>query len=169
MSERIKGTMVYGSGPRPCDIMIIGEAPGADEDEYGLPFIGRSGKRLNSALEEAGLKRDECYVTNIYKLRPPNNRRPTPEEIQAHWPILYQELREVEPKYILLLGNTALETITRETGVSKFRGVNLMPALKIKVFATYHPSATFRSKVYRNAMFEDISDFANIVKSSYNS
>lgn len=167
MSERIKGTMVMGKGPVPCDAMIIGEAPGADEDEFGEPFIGRAGKRLNEALIAAGLNRDEIYITNVYKLRPPNNRKPTPLEIKAHWPILSQEFALVMPRFVLLLGNTALEAITQQTVVSNYRGVNLLPESSMKVYATFHPSATFRSKEYKIAMFDDIADFARIVQSSY--
>lgn len=168
MSERIKGTIVYGKGPIPCDVMIIGEAPGADEDEFGEPFIGRAGKRLNEALISAGLNRNEVYITNVYKLRPPNNRKPTEEEILAHQPILWQELKEVKPKFILLLGNTALESCGNKTGVTRFRGVNLATdSGRVRIYATYHPSATFRSKEYKIAMFDDIADFARIVQSSY--
>jgi uracil-DNA glycosylase family 4 len=75
-----------GEGPKPCDVMIIGEAPGETEDKLGRPFVGKAGKRLDEALIAAGLKRDEVYITNIYKFRPPNNRKPTPEEIVEHLP-----------------------------------------------------------------------------------
>jgi uracil-DNA glycosylase family 4 len=95
--------------------MIIGEAPGETEDKLGRPFVGKAGKRLNEALIAAGLKRDEVYITNIYKFRPPNNRKPTLEEIVEHWPYLSIELDEVKPRFVLLLGNTALETFGKTT------------------------------------------------------
>lgn len=157
-----------GKGPIPCDVMIIGEAPGETEDKLGEPFVGRAGKRLDEALIAAGLKRDEIYITNIYKHRPPGNRKPTKEEIDSHFGYLLEEFTQVNPSYVLLLGNTALETYSSETGIIRFRGMNLANGSKrLRVYATFHPSATFRSSEYKQAMFEDIADFARIIKSSY--
>lgn len=160
--------LVMGKGPKPCDVMIIGEAPGETEDRLGEPFVGKAGKRLDEALIAAGLDRDEIYITNVYKFRPPNNRKPTSQEITAHLPYLSIELYEVQPKFVLLLGNTALETWDSKSGVTRFRGMNLSTeSSRLRVYATYHPSATFYSPDYKQAMFDDIADFARIIRSSY--
>lgn len=163
---------VAGVGPVPSDIMLIGEAPGKNEDEQGIPFIGTAGKILNEALELADIPRDTVYITNIYKYRPPNNRKPTPEEITAHWPYLSVELAEVQPKYILLLGATALEAFTGHTGISKWHGTRVMKhsagfTFNKYVYATYHPAATIYNKTTKEAFVSDVKIFAKIAKSLY--
>src|SRR6476646_5430031 len=100
--------LVQGYGPVPCDVMLIGEAPGAEEEQEGRPFVGKSGQLLQRALQDAGLSYEQVYITNVYKHRPPDNRTPTQEEIFEHWPMLVDELQAVQPKYILLMGATAL-------------------------------------------------------------
>ena len=153
-----------GKGPIPSEIMIVGEAPGATEEEFGEPFVGRSGKLLDEALKQAGLIRSNIYITNVFKLRPPVNRRPTPMEIVDHMEILAEELHKVQPSYVLLLGNTALSVFGPRNmqNVSKVRGVNLSPYHDYKMYATFHPSAGLRNPEWKRAMFEDISDFAKI-------
>lgn len=161
--------VVPGDGPIPCDVMIIGEAPGRDEDAAGRPFIGKAGQRLDEALEAAGLARSDCYVTNVVKRRPPNNRKPRPEEIDACWYDLLGEIARVEPKFILLLGNTALYSLTGTEGITQKRGrvTHETPPLPCLVYATFHPSATFRSRETKDTFFKDVNTFGKIVRGSY--
>lgn len=166
-SNRIKGTMVYGDGPIPCDIMIIGEAPGADEDEQGKPFVGKSGTILNIALELADLPRESVYITNMYKLRPPGNRTPTDEELDAHRPILNQELEEVMPKYIMLLGGTALWGFAGIKGITANRGRKLFPYSYPKIYSTFHPAATIYNKETMNDFLTDFTVFGKIARGVY--
>jgi uracil-DNA glycosylase len=158
---------VKGDGPVPCDVMVIGEAPGATEDRLGKPFVGRSGATLNTALAAVGLPRENVYVTNLYKHRPPDNRPPTAEEIKEHIHYLIEEYHQVRPKYVLLLGNTVLHTLTdiRE-GISKGRGYiphKNAAMVHSHVYATYHPSAV-RSHDVRAKFEADLATFANIVR-----
>lgn len=156
---------VAGSGPTPAPFMLIGEAPGREEDETGLPFVGRSGKLLVSALMNAGIYREEVYITNTYKYRPPDNRKPTREEIESHSAFLHSELRLAEPKIIVLLGNTALEAFSgfKMTGVTKYRGTELGLYPPAKVFATFHPSAGLRSPTYKKLLYEDLQEIAKLL------
>lgn len=158
-------SLVMGEGPRPCDVMIVGEAPGATEEELGRPFVGRSGQLLNKALAAAGLAREDTYITNVYKLRPPNNRTPTVSELVDGMEVLAWELEKVQPKFVLLLGKTALSVLAPRDmqTLSKVRKVNLSPQLEHMTYATYHPSAGLRNPEWREAMFEDIAEFAKLV------
>ena len=137
--------MVFGTGPPDADLMFVGEGPGAEEDRQGLPFVGRSGKLLDRLLhQELGMDRSGCYITNVVKCRPPENRDPKPEEIVACRPFLELQLETVDPKVVVTLGNFAskllLDTdigITRLRGQSyEFSGRHLVP--------TYHPAAALR-------------------------
>ena len=161
-----------GSGPKPADGMLIGEAPGAMEDKLGEPFVGRAGQRLNEALEAANLRREELYITNVYKLRPPNNRKPNPEEVLAHLPFLLNEFMEVKPDVVLLLGRTSIELYLNDAErfiptptIDSVRGVDLSASEHVKVFGTYHPAATLYSPQYRDAFFEDVRNFSEILRS----
>lgn len=155
---------VWGRGPVPCEVVIIGEAPGAQEERLGIPFVGRSGKILDDALELAGLK-DEAYLTNIYKFRPPKNRTPTRDEISWHRGFLINELVWHLPSYVLLLGNTALEAFTGFGGISSRRG--LLEKGPTIFYATYHPSATLYNPSFKEDFYNDIEDFANLVERAY--
>jgi uracil-DNA glycosylase family 4 len=157
--------LVMGKGPTPCDIVIIGEAPGAKEDEVGEPFVGRAGKLLTEALAAAGIDRDTVYITNVFKHRPPNNRRPTPDEIVSHMQLLAEELHKVQPSYVLLLGNTALSVLgPGDLTISQARGFNLSPDREHATYATFHPSAGLRNPTWKRALFEDIVGFAKIAR-----
>jgi DNA polymerase len=138
--------VVIGSGPAGAVLMVIGEAPGRSEDEGGEPFIGRSGQLLFRLLEEeAGLKRDQCFVTNVVKCRPPNNRTPSRHELSTCRPWLLEQLADVRPRVVLALGNTAARSVFGyEQGIGLTHGLvarlNSGPGL-----ATYHPAAALRS------------------------
>jgi DNA polymerase len=137
--------VVIGSGPLSARLMIVGEAPGRTEDEGGAPFIGASGKLFFTLLgEEVGLTRDECYVTNVVKCRPPANRTPTPHEIETCRPWLVEQLDRVAPRFILTLGNTAGRAIfAYQTGIGRVHG-HVFRSGSIRGIPTYHPAAALR-------------------------
>jgi len=137
--------LVFGAGSADADLMIIGEAPGADEDAAGLPFVGRAGQLLDQILESVGLQRDSIYVTNIVKFRPPGNRNPTPAEIAASEPVLLEEIRLVNPQVIVPLGNVPTQYLlgTRE-GITKLHG-NWYEYQGIRVLPLYHPAYLLRN------------------------
>ncbi|MGA7306415.1 MAG: uracil-DNA glycosylase [Rhodothermales bacterium] len=148
---------VPGVGNPNANLMVIGEAPGADEDRLGEPFVGRAGQLLDKILSAIGFTRDDVYIANILKSRPPNNRDPLPEEIAAHLPILIRQITLVKPKLILCVGrvagNVLLETNTtlkalRQTRFHDFHGVPLM--------VTYHPAALLRSEQYKRPTWDDV-------------
>lgn len=166
LSKRV----VPGEGPDDAIAMIIGEAPGEQEDKEGRPFIGKAGQLLRSTLEAHGLSPDQVYITNIVKSRPPGNRTPTQEEIEAHIGYLIAEYKRIKPTHVLLLGNTALHTMTNlPDGIMKSRGY-IQPehsAIQANTYATLHPSAALRSSSNREQFEKDIQVFAKIVKSAY--
>jgi|GEM_PF-3064320 len=132
---------VDGEGPAPSDLMIIGEAPGAEEDSQGRPFVGASGKLLMRCLEEAGLRREEIYVTNARHFRPPENRVPTDAEIAQDAPYLVHEILKVKPKVIVPLGNVPLKALLKKSGITKVRGtIFMLEEFECKVIPAYHPS-----------------------------
>lgn len=161
--------LVNGYGPIPADIMLIGEAPGVNEEAEGKPFIGAAGQILSNALQDAGINREACYVTNVYKYRPPNNRTPTKEEIIEHWPILVDELEQVNPKFILLLGNTALLAFTGQGGIQQAHGTRVAMQLPNNpfIFCTYHPAATLYKVAAKQGFQDDIMTFGKIVSGEY--
>jgi uracil-DNA glycosylase family 4 len=163
--------IVPGQGPIPCDVMIIGEAPGKNEQEQGMPFIGRAGQVLNEALKFGGLARDEVYITNVYKTRPPNNRTPTDSELEEHWPLLVEELVKVNPKFMLLLGNTPLYVFTETKGITKKHGnrvdMSYFPGDRIAM-CTFHPAATVYNKGVRQDFYDDVKHFADLVRTYTN-
>lgn len=154
-----KTVCLIGDGPVPCDVMLIGEAPGASEDELGRPFVGVSGSVLDQALEQVGLARRAVFVTNTAKCRPPGNRRPRKAEMRACRKYLLRELEEVKPCFILLLGATAL-SILGEEGVEKNRG-QVLDFIGSRVMVTFYPAARGRRR--RSMFHADIEAFARLV------
>jgi uracil-DNA glycosylase family 4 len=144
--------VVVGSGPVPCNFMIIGEGPGEQEDLHGLPFIGKAGQLLTKILESAGIQRDtQAYITNTVKCRPPQNRTPLAEEISACKPYLIRQIQLVQPRVLVLLGSPSLKTILEElTPISKVRGqwyqaqVDYM-ADPLYIMPMFHPSFLLRN------------------------
>lgn len=147
---------VPGQGnARQPEIMFIGEAPGADEDEQGLAFVGRAGQLLTRMIVAMGLTREEVFIANILKCRPPDNRPPTPEEMAVCMPYLKQQIAEVRPKVIVALGATAVLGLLNLTGIGqlrgkwqRFEGIELMP--------TYHPSYLLRNPVMKKEAWQDL-------------
>ncbi|HRP01428.1 MAG TPA: uracil-DNA glycosylase [Candidatus Kapabacteria bacterium] len=147
---------VFGSGNPNADIMIIGEAPGADEDEQGLPFVGRAGQLLTNMLEAIQIKREEVYIANIIKCRPPNNRRPTTVEINECEPYLYKQIELIKPKLILVLGLTAVSSLLKkEYKMSEIRGT-IIDFRGAKLLITYHPAALLRNPNWKKPAWEDL-------------
>jgi len=141
--------VVFGNGPVPCDLMLIGEAPGADEDEQGLPFVGRAGQLLTQILASVGIKRpDDIYIANTVKCRPPNNRAPLTTEQEACRPYLEAQIKLVKPKIILLAGSPACKAILNSTEpMNALRGQwkKLPSNPDIAVFPIFHPAYLLRN------------------------
>jgi len=151
-----RNSFVFGSGNPNADIMIIGEAPGADEDVQGLPFVGAAGKLLTKILEAIELSRDEVYIANIIKCRPPENRRPEKDEIAQCEPYLQKQIELIKPAFILALGLTAVNTLFKKTHqMQDIRG-KLMNYHGVSLLATYHPAALLRNPNWKKPAWEDV-------------
>ena len=137
--------VVFGTGDQTADLMFVGEGPGAEEDRQGLPFVGRSGQLLDRLLnEELGIDRSSCYITNVVKCRPPDNRDPKPNEISACRPFLEQQLEFVDPRVVVTLGNFASKLLLgTETGITRLRGQSY-EFLGRHLVPTFHPAAALR-------------------------
>lgn len=156
---------VLGEGNPDAKLMFIGEAPGADEDRLGRPFVGRAGQLLTKAIQNAGLKREDVYIANINKCRPPNNRTPTIEEQEACLPYLLRQIEIINPFILCLLGATACRGILkREVQITKERGKILEWQGK-KVFLTYHPAYVLRNPKEEGTFFEDIKKVVELARS----
>jgi uracil-DNA glycosylase len=140
-----RSTVVFGMGNPEADLMFVGEGPGEQEDLQGLPFVGRSGQLLDRlVLEEMGLTRQDFYITNTVKCRPPGNRDPLPDEIEACWPFLEKQLELVNPKVVVTLGNFATKLLLATgEGISRLRG-RVYPYRGGQLVPTFHPSAALR-------------------------
>jgi DNA polymerase len=136
---------VFGVGNPKADIVLVGEAPGADEDAQGEPFVGRAGQLLNKILESVGFKREEVYICNILKCRPPGNRNPMPDEIEKCFPYLKFQIELINPKIIVALGKFAAETLLKiKDPLNKMRG-KIHNYNGIKTMVTFHPAAFCRA------------------------
>lgn len=146
---------VPGEGPVTSRVMLVGEAPGAREDESGRPFVGKSGDLLTSMLQEIGLSRDEVFITSILKSRPPRNRTPTQAEIRACRPYLEQQIEIINPEVIVLLGGVAISSLIGPWKVSEAHG-RFYETNNRTYFMTYHPAAALRFPKIKTAMKEDL-------------
>jgi len=147
--------LVFGCGDENADIMFIGEAPGADEDRIGDPFVGRAGRLLDKILDAAGFARSDVYITNVVKCRPPGNRNPEPEEIVTCLPFLRRQIEIVNPRFLCALGRFAAQTLLgRHEAIGRLRGVWHEYGER-KVICTYHPSACLRNAAYKRPVWED--------------
>jgi len=149
---------VFGVGSRQADWLIIGEAPGADEDRLGEPFVGRAGQLLNAMLAALGLQREDVYIANILKSRPPNNRDPQPAEIAACRPYLERQIALLQPGIILAIGRIAAQTLLQtETPVGKLRGrVHRLAGSGIPLIVSYHPAYLLRSPREKRKSWDDL-------------
>ena len=160
--------LVMGRGSENAEVIFVGEAPGKEEDEQGLPFVGRAGKQLSKFLEKAGFKEDDIYITNIVKYRPPGNRDPTKEEIERYAPYLKRQINLIKPKIICTLGNHStkivlsgfrIEKLDDIKGISKLRGrVNnlILDDKNYKVIPLYHPAATLYNRSLESVFEKDL-------------
>ncbi|MFC2130590.1 uracil-DNA glycosylase family protein [Bacteroidota bacterium] len=155
---------VFGTGNPNADIMVIGEAPGADEDAQGKPFVGRAGQLLTKILEAINLSRDEVFIANILKCRPPNNRKPLPGEEDECEPFLKKQIELIQPAFILTLGLTAVDRLlNKKHRMGDIRG-SLMEYHGIKMLVTYHPAALLRNPNWKKLAWEDV----KILRKLYN-
>ena len=159
---------LLGSGKRSAQLMIVGEAPGAREDDEHAAFVGPAGQLLTSLLEEVGISREECYITNVCKCRPPGNRTPTRSEAKVcSNTYLAKEIQRVRPKVILALGNTALQGVLGRSGITKYRG-KVVEANGTMLTATFHPAAALRSPKYLPGLRADFRAVARLLRGDSN-
>lgn len=157
-------TLVMGDGNLNAEIVFIGEAPGKNEDEQGLPFVGAAGKFLNEMLAAADMDRGDVYITNIVKYRPPNNRDPLPEEKKAFWPYLLKQLQIIQPKVVITLGRHSMEYFLPGMRISQIHGQPKRIQFgdqKIVIIPLYHPAAALYNGSMRQTL---IDDFVNVPK-----
>lgn len=149
---------VFGVGNETADWMIVGEAPGAEEDRQGEPFVGRAGKLLNAMLLAIGLKREQVFIANILKCRPPNNRDPQPDEVAACGDYLRRQVALVRPKIILAVGRIAAQNLLKvDTPIGRMRGQRYRYGeTDIPVVVTYHPAYLLRSPREKRKVWEDL-------------
>lgn len=148
--------LVFGEGNQNADVMFIGEAPGAEEDQQGRPFVGRAGQLLTKIIQSIKLERKDVYITNILKCRPPNNRDPLPGEIEHCEPYLLQQIELIQPKIICALGRIAGQTLLKTTTpLGRLRG-RPQSYHGIKLVVTYHPAALLRNPQWKRPTWEDM-------------
>lgn len=150
--------IVFGIGNPQASLMFVGEGPGADEDAKGEPFVGRAGQLLTKMIEAMGLTRDKIYIANVVKCRPPNNRNPEPDEIEACIPFLKKQIATINPKVIVCLGTFASKTLLQtEIPITKLRGeFRDYEKTTIKVMPTYHPAFLLRNPNMKRPVWEDL-------------
>jgi uracil-DNA glycosylase len=159
--------LVMGDGNINAEIVFIGEAPGKNEDEQGLPFVGAAGKFLNEMLAEAGMQRSDVYITNIVKYRPPNNRDPFPEEKKAFWPYLLKQLQIIKPKVVITLGRHSMEYFLPDMRISVIHGQPKRIKFgdeKLVVIPLYHPAAALYNGSMRETLIEDFLKVPKIIE-----
>lgn len=164
-------SLVMGDGNADADIIFIGEAPGKNEDEQGLPFVGAAGKFLNEMLAAADMDRSDVFITNIVKYRPPNNRDPLPEEKQAFWPYLARQLEIIDPKAIITLGRHSMEFFLPDARISQIHGHAVRKKVKYHdgkehewlIIPLYHPAAALYNGGMRQTLIDDFLLAAKLV------
>ena len=148
--------IVFGVGNPQADLMFVGEAPGADEDEQGIPFVGRAGQLLTKIIEAIDLRRDDVYIANIIKCRPPQNRNPEPDEVATCEPFLFRQVDVIEPKVIVALGKYAAQTLLRtDSPISRLRG-RVFDYRGAKLIPTFHPAYLLRNPSSKREVWEDM-------------
>jgi DNA polymerase len=158
--HRTRRTLVFGEGNEKARLMLIGEGPGYDEDVQGRPFVGRAGQLLTKILQSIGLQREEVYIANIIKCRPPQNRNPEPDEIQSCYPFLMKQIQAIQPRIICALGTFAAQTLLHtDAKITTLRG-RFFDLAGIKVLPTYHPAYLLRSPERKREVWEDMKRIA---------
>jgi uracil-DNA glycosylase len=152
-------TVVFGSGNADADLMFIGEAPGANEDRQGLPFVGQAGRLLDTLLEEIGLTRGDVFVANVLKCRPPGNRDPLPQEIDTCQDYLFRQLELIEPRVVCTLGNFSTKLLRGDsTGITRLHGreeIRRIGPRRVRLYPMYHPAAALYTPKMLEILRED--------------
>lgn len=157
-----RNKFVFGSGNPNADVMVVGEGPGAEEDKQGLPFVGRAGKLLTDILKAINFERDDVFIANIVKCRPPDNRTPLPDEMETCLPYLKKQIAIIKPKVILCLGLTATKgLLNKRDSLTSMRG-KVFEFENIKVMVTYHPAALLRNPNWKRPCWEDLQKFRKL-------
>lgn len=161
---KTRQNIVFGTGDKKAKLMFIGEGPGADEDRLGEPFVGRAGKLMNLAFEMVGIKREEVYIANIVKCRPPQNRNPEEDESQACMDYLRNQVILVKPEIIVLLGSVALKNILgKEYGITQARG-KWIDKKGIHYMPTWHPAALLRDENKKVDFIKDLMTVKSVIE-----
>ena len=148
--------IVFGVGNPNADLMFVGEAPGRDEDIQGIPFVGRAGQKLTQIIEAIGLKREDVYIANVIKCRPPENRNPEPDEVEQCEPFLFRQVDTIRPKVIVALGTFAAKSLLKSTdSISRLRG-RVYDYRGAKLIPTFHPAFLLRNPSCRREVWEDM-------------
>ena len=159
---------VFGAGNADADLMFVGEAPGAEEDRQGLPFVGRAGQLLNQMLAEIELARDDVFIANVLKSRPPGNRDPQPLEIEACEPYLFEQVRLIEPRVVCTLGNFATKLLSGSpTGITKVRGtpqVRDLGGRTVFLLPLFHPAAALRTPAVKETLRADFATIPELLR-----
>jgi DNA polymerase len=158
--------LVMGDGNIDAEIVFIGEAPGKNEDETGLPFVGAAGKFLNEMLSGAGIDRSDVFITNIVKYRPPNNRDPLPEEKKAFWPYLVRQLDVIQPQIVVTLGRHSMEYFLPNQKISVIHGQPKRISFgenKLVIVPLYHPAAALYNGGMRSTLIDDFKKLPKII------
>ena len=158
--------IVFGVGNPNADLMFVGEAPGADEDEQGIPFVGRAGQLLTKIIEAIGLGRDEVYIANVIKCRPPQNRNPEQDEVETCEPFLFRQIDTIKPKVIVALGTFAARTLLRTLDpISRLRG-RVYDYRGAKLIPTFHPAYLLRNPSSKREVWEDMKVARSLLQAS---
>lgn len=158
--------VVFGDGDPDARVLIVGEAPGKNEDLQGSPFVGAAGKYLDELLSIAGIERSDVFIANVLKCRPPGNRDPKVEEIEMCTPFLREQTRSIDPEFIVTLGNFATKFILKtEVGITRLHG-QLMQAGRFKVYPVFHPAAAIYDRSKRDALEADFARLGSLLAES---
>jgi len=151
-----RSQIVFGVGNPEADLMFVGEAPGADEDIQGVPFVGRAGQLLTKIIEAIGMKREDVYIANVIKCRPPQNRNPEPDEVETCEPFLFRQIDSIKPKVIVALGKFGAQTLLRTLEpISRLRG-RVFEYRGAKLIPTFHPAYLLRNPSSKRDVWEDM-------------
>jgi DNA polymerase len=158
--------IVFGVGNPHADLMFVGEAPGADEDQQGIPFVGRAGQLLTKIIEAIGLTRDDVYIANVIKCRPPQNRNPEPDEVETCEPFLFRQIDVIKPKVIIALGKFGAQTLLRtDAPISRLRG-QVHDFRGAKLIPTFHPAYLLRNPSSKREVWEDMKMARGLLQAS---
>ncbi len=162
----IEANLVFGEGNPDCAVMFIGEAPGFHEDKLGRPFVGRAGQLLNKLIAEIGWKREDVYISNIVKRRPPENRDPMPEEIEAYKPYLAKQIEIIKPKVIAPLGRFSMNYFLPFAKISRDHGT-VFEKDGLVIYPLYHPAAALRATAVLKDLTADFKRLPDVISGNY--